>query len=276
MQKLISELIRLFVLDGQQYASSDDALASAPAGILSPEILERHLRGEHSVALNMVKEAGLTRVLTIDFDGAAKDKGAQSWDRLSEVANALQAQLDLPAPAVSITGTGYRLWLSLQTPIALAAARQFLQLLRLAYFPDFTKEAIRVQPDPDLPDAPAPTWIELPPCPHLASGKWAAFIHPGMGASFSDEPGLEMAPPFAAQAAFLEGLRSISDAQFTQALSQLRHGQEAQTQPHAAPPSAAAVSSNPGLLLKDATLEDIVRHLHANNIEPTFRHLLKR
>jgi hypothetical protein len=26
-----------------------------------------------------------------------------------------------------------------------------------------------------------------------------------------------------------------------------------------------------GLLLKDATLEDIVRHLHAKNIEPTFR-----
>jgi len=28
------------------------------------------------------------------------------------------------------------------------------------------------------------------------------------------------------------------------------------------------------LLLKDATLEDIVRHLHAKNIEPTFRHLV--
>jgi hypothetical protein len=28
------------------------------------------------------------------------------------------------------------------------------------------------------------------------------------------------------------------------------------------------------LLLRDATLEDIVRHLHAKNIEPTFRHLL--
>jgi hypothetical protein len=28
-----------------------------------------------------------------------------------------------------------------------------------------------------------------------------------------------------------------------------------------------------GLLLKDATLEDIVRHLHGQNIEPTFRFL---
>jgi hypothetical protein len=29
-----------------------------------------------------------------------------------------------------------------------------------------------------------------------------------------------------------------------------------------------------GLLLKDATLEDIVRFLHSKNIEPTFRHLI--
>jgi hypothetical protein len=28
------------------------------------------------------------------------------------------------------------------------------------------------------------------------------------------------------------------------------------------------------LLLKDATLEDIVRHLHSLGIEPTFRHVL--
>jgi hypothetical protein len=38
--------------------------------------------------------------------------------------------------------------------------------------------------------------------------------------------------------------------------------------------AAARPSSLPdGLLLKDATLEDIVRHLHEKNIEPTFRFL---
>jgi hypothetical protein len=29
------------------------------------------------------------------------------------------------------------------------------------------------------------------------------------------------------------------------------------------------------LLLRDATLEDIVRFLHAKQIEPTFRHLIR-
>src|SRR5438067_1726504 len=99
MQKLISELTRLYLLDGQQYADDFDGHAFASAETLSPVILERHLRGEHTIAINLVKEAALTRVLLVDFDGAAKGKGEQSWDRLVAVANALQSQLDLPAPA---------------------------------------------------------------------------------------------------------------------------------------------------------------------------------
>ena len=52
----------------------------------------------------------------------------------------------------------------------------------------------------------------------------------------------------------------------------------AAAQPKTAPaPAPVAAAGNPDtLLLKDATLEDIVRHLHALNIEPTFRHLIKR
>ncbi|WP_229425031.1 hypothetical protein [Massilia sp. Se16.2.3] len=38
--------------------------------------------------------------------------------------------------------------------------------------------------------------------------------------------------------------------------------------------AAPGASPNDSLLLRDATLEDIVRHLHARGIEPTFRHLL--
>jgi hypothetical protein len=104
-----------------------------------------------------------------------------------------------------------------------------------------------------LPPAPP----VLPPRLNPASGKWSAFIHPGMGASFAGDEGLEMQPPEAGQVALLESLESASPAQFAQALARLR-------------PQGPAAE---GLLLKDATLEDIVRHLHAKNIEPTFRFL---
>jgi hypothetical protein len=108
--------------------------------------------------------------------------------------------------------------------------------------------------------------VELPPSPNTAAGTWAAFIHPGMGASFADESGLDMAPPVAGQVAFLEGLDSIAPGQFRDALARL----EAPVAPAVAPPPPTA----DGLLLKDATLEDIVRVLQARGIEPTFRFTL--
>jgi hypothetical protein len=91
-----------------------------------------------------------------------------------------------------------------------------------------------------------------------------------MGASFAQDTGLEMAPPIAAQAAFLEGLRSISAEQFAEVLGAL---------PVSLPvvvATAVPAAAPAGLLLKDATLEDIVKFLHAKNIEPTFRHLLPK
>ncbi len=173
------------------------------------------------------------------------------WPLLCTVANALQTELALPAPAVSISGKrGFRLWLSFEAPVDTDMARQFLTALHQAYFPDVALDAA----------APA----ELPPFQHQESGLWAAFINPGLGASFADESGLEMAPPLAAQAALLESVHSISAAQLQHALRQL------------APSAAPAASASQGLLLKDATLEEIVRHLHTLNIEPTFRHLIKR
>jgi hypothetical protein len=178
------------------------------------------------------------------------------------VANALQGQLGFPAPAVSISGAdGYGLWLSLETPVPTALAQEFLELLGKAYFP-----SIPIRPDAAIGS------VELPPCQNQRTGKWAAFINPGLGASFADEQGLEMAAPFAGQAALLDSLQSISQTQFLHAMNTLRRL-------HGAPPIASEPRSEPasaphGLLLKDATLEDIVCYLHSKNIEPTFRHLI--
>jgi hypothetical protein len=244
MHKLISELRRLYLLNDHRY---DD------------ESLARHLRGEATLAVDLANAEGLTRALVIDFRKAGDE---QHWTRLCDVANALQTELGLPPPAVSVSGgNSYGLWLSLASPIPAAQARQFMALLHKAYFED-------EQFDPGR------TVVEIPPCLHTATSLWAAFINPGMGASFAEELGLEMQPPIAAQAAFLEGVQSIGDAEFAKALELLQKKQT--VTPAAAPRTAATHTVTPeGLLLKDATLEDIVKHLHSMNIEPTFRHLLK-
>jgi hypothetical protein len=246
MDKLISELNGLYLLPGTT----------------SPELLTQHIRGQNTLAIDLAKN-GLTRAIVITFQKTGDSGEAQHWTRLCAVANALQSDLGLPAPAVSISGAdGYGLWLSLEAPVPVAQAQRFLELLHRAYFPD-------IELRPDAVTAP----VELPPCLNKSSGKWAAFIHPGMGASFADEPGLEMAPPMAGQAAFLEGLESISEAQFLGALDMLQQAQA--VAPVASVPAAEQAVAPEGLLLKDATLEDIVRFLHSKNIEPTFRHLIE-
>lgn len=246
MQKLISELTRLYL----------------PADIFSPEVLAQHILGQTTLAIKLTTDDGLTRAMVIPFRKMGDSEDAQHWSRLCAVANALQVQLGFPAPAVSVSGAnGYALWLSLEAPAPAVQVQKFLELLRKAYFPDMDL----------LPDAVSGP-VELPPCLHQSTGKWAAFIHPGMGASFADESGLEMAPPFAGQAAFLEGLHSISEVQFLRAVNMLQ--QSHSVAPMVCVPTSKCTVVTDNLLLMNATLEDIVRFLHSKNIEPTFRHLI--
>ncbi|MYM66612.1 hypothetical protein GTP45_07170 [Pseudoduganella sp. FT55W] len=236
MEKLTFELQRLYLFAGQQLDGA---------------------------ALDLVNAAGMVRTLVIDFHKAAEE---QHWARLCDVANALQTELGLPAPAVSVSGGEcYRLWLSLEQPIPETQAKQFLALLHKAYFEDEQIDFGRSR-------------IDLPPSQNRATGLWAAFVNPSMGGALAEDLGLEMMPPEAAQAAFLERLSSITEEEFAQALAKLRGKQDAAAQAPAAasaPPARDAHTTPAGLLLKDATLEQIVLHLHAMGIEPTFRHVLK-
>ena len=87
MQKLISELKRLYVIEGQQYHDQDKSGESYfPAGPLSAAILAEHLEGTKTVALNLVSEAGMARAMVIDFDGVAHGKGKQHWEALASLA----------------------------------------------------------------------------------------------------------------------------------------------------------------------------------------------
>lgn len=238
MHKLIAELRRLYLPDGS----------------VDEDLLARRMSGEDASAVTLVGAQGQSRALVIAFHKFEDGRDATHWERLCVVANALQTELGLPAPAVSMGGDqGFFLWLSLEQPIALCVAQQFMELLGAAYRVEVASAA-----------------YALPPCRHPDTGRWAAFIHPGLGASFVDESGLEMPPPLAGQAALLEPLQSISKQKFLQAMDLL-------TQARAGDQTGPARSAAPvpeGLLLKDATLEDIVNHLHALNIEPTFRHLI--
>jgi len=197
MQKLISELKRLYFYKGQIHHDQDKTGESYfLAGNLTPAILEEHLAGDKTIALNLVAEDGTCRAMVFDFDGVAHGKGKQHWERLADLANKMQTELGLPAPAVAVSGRkGWGLWLSLEQPVPAAQAQQFLHLVRKAYLADIPKDELDLRPDTDKATKAAQAVAKLPPCLHRASGLWAAFINPGMGASFIEEAGLPAAPP---------------------------------------------------------------------------------
>lgn len=246
MDKLISELTRLYLLP------------DSPAA----QALAQRRDGGPCAPVDLASRDGFTRAIALPF---RKTAGAdvQHWERLCAVANGLQETFGFPAPAVSVASAGgFVLWLSLAAPVPVAQARRFVEGLD------------RLWPDTLPPAAGVTGPVELPPCLNGATGTWAAFIHPGMGASFVDESGLDMAPPAAGQVAFLDGLDSITSDAFHDALARLAPAAPAAPTALLTVPPARDDGIPDGLLLKDATLEDIVRFLHARHIEPTFRFML--
>ena len=215
MNELITELQRLYFLPDQQWHSQQANADSNPAypaeGALRPAVVASSLAGEQTIALQLVSADGMARAMLVDF---AKPG---DWPQVADLYQAVQDELDLPAPAISASGQkGYRLWFSLAEPVPVAQAGSFLDALRCKYLPDITVVNLELLPAGER------TVAKLLPALHEATGKWSAFIDPSLGAMFVDEPGLEMAPNMGRQADLLAGLKSIKAVDFQRALSVLQ------------------------------------------------------
>ena len=68
-----------------------------------------------------------------------------SWEVLSRVWHGVQTELELPAPAIAVSGIdGLQLWFSLAEPIAVPHAHAFLECLRSRFLPDIESSRIRL------------------------------------------------------------------------------------------------------------------------------------
>lgn len=221
MNKLIAELRRLYFLPDQQWHSrTQDAagkVTDLAEGDLSPEVVAKVLAGEAGAGLDLVSAAGMARVMVVSF------KRAGDWDLVANLYQAVQNDLDLPAPAVSVSGrAGYRIWFSLAEPVSVVQALDFLDALHVRYLPGIPASCLELHPGTDLPASTGKSIVTLVPALHNATGKWSAFIDPSMGSMFVVEPGLEMAPNLERQASMLASLESIKDGAFQRALEMLR------------------------------------------------------
>ena len=107
MNNLTTELRRLYFLDEQQWPSrqpgDSDNAADFAAGALTPANVAECLAGETGIAFNLVSPAGTVRAMVVDFHKAS------DWVAIANLYQAVQDELDLPAPARSVSGQkGYR------------------------------------------------------------------------------------------------------------------------------------------------------------------------
>ncbi|MFZ2269674.1 MAG: hypothetical protein WAV95_19015 [Azonexus sp.] len=244
MHNLFSELQRLYFLPDQYWLSQKLKNGGEPAyavdGPLTPEIIGQSLAGELSVTLNLVSAGSTVRAMLVVFNKAS------DWPAAARLFQAVQDDLELPAPALSVSGRhGFRLWFSLAEPVSVAQARRFLAGLQRNYLAELPAASRQFRPAIEAGAEEGPALVKLTPALHLATGKWSAFIDPSLGAMFVDEPGLAMAPNMDRQAQILAGLESIQPADFELALERL---QEPAVTDTASPPAPGnAENTRPGL-----------------------------
>ncbi len=191
---------------------------------------DRLYRSEHDASL--VDAQGRVRALVLEVVQPA------GWDALSLAWQGVQAELELPAPAIAVSGVdGVQLWFSLQEPVALARGRAFLEQLRARFLADVPPARVRLWPDDATPVHHAAAVPAL-----QASGNWSAFVSPDLAAVFSDTPWLDIEPGDEGQATLLRGLQPTRSAAFDAALARL----DADARAPAPAPAEAAPAPDAG------------------------------
>jgi len=190
MDELIAELQRLYL------AGPTDAPAAA---------LLSMLRGEGGASIDLLGPDGTVRALVIELDSGL-------WTQAAQLYEGVQSELELPAPAVSVSGgKTYGLWFSFAVAVPQSRAEAFAEVLRQRYLAEVPATRLTLHPRAPLQLVPA----------HLGEGRWSAFIDASLGSMFVDEPWLEMAPSLHKQAELLAEHASIKPDALERALGVL-------------------------------------------------------
>jgi hypothetical protein len=192
MNRLQAELHRLFL--PQPCAPS--GVEASPPGLIGPD--------------------GDVRALVIEL------KRPPSWEALGAVWQGVQAELDLPAPAIAVSGTdALQLWFSLAEPVAAGRAHEFLDRLRLRYLAEVEPRRVRLLPSLEVSAPLEERHAALVPALQESTGNWSAFLAPDLAPVFADTPWLDTPPNEEGQAALLRSLVPMQPPDFEAAWNRL-------------------------------------------------------
>ncbi len=176
--------------------------------------LPHPVAGADATTTSLVDPHGMMRAMVLELARPA------DWEQLSRVWLGVQSDLDLPPPAVAVSGSdGFALWFSLAEPVAFAQAHAFLKALCARYLRELPAGRLRLMPAADAAIS-QQAGHTLPP--RLQStGYWSAFIAADLAPIFADTPWLDSAPGNDGQAGILSPLTSITPPAFEAALERL-------------------------------------------------------
>jgi hypothetical protein len=174
------------------------------------------IQNPHGGEPGLIAPDGTVRAMVLELARPA------DWTLLSTLWRGVQTDLELPAPAIAVTGIdGYQLWFSLAEPTSVPQAAGFLEALRGHYLSLVAPARIVMIPSVDAASPGNIRHAKLVPAQQSATGHWSAFVAPDLAAIFSEDPWLDLAPNPDAQASVLSRLECIKPAVFQAALEQL-------------------------------------------------------
>ena len=157
---------------------------------------------QRGYAAPLITADGRTRAMVLELARPA------DWQVMSAVWQGVQADLNLPAPAIAVSGVdGYQLWFSLAEPVWVAQAHAFLESLRVRYLGAIATSRVGLMPSTSH-------HANLVPAQHHGTGLWSAFVAPDLAPIFSDSPWLDVCPSAEAQANVLARMKSIKPDAF--------------------------------------------------------------
>nr|WP_315232414.1 hypothetical protein [uncultured Albidiferax sp.] len=216
-----------------------------------------HFTGEGANAEEsaLISHEGVVRAMVLELARPA------DWNGLSALWQGVQADLELPAPAIAVSGIdGFQLWFSLSDPVPAVEASNFIEFLRLRYLSNIARGRIDMWPSVDASSSGNFQNTKMVPAQIDETGQWSAFIAPDLAAVFSDERWIDVCPSADAQADILSRLVSIKAADFQMLLGRLHAAANSATSP-----AALAVTQRGG---SRSDLEPAAVKLSENSLDP--------
>lgn len=164
-------------------------------------------------------QPGRTRTLLLEV------KAPGGWRELSHAWKGVQADLQLPAPAIAVSGSdGLQLWFSLAEPVDASRAMAFLDGLRRRYLGGLPAALVRMVPVHASVVGASPQAVALPPH-QVASDRWSVFVAHDLASLFEEERWLDQPADVDAQADLLSRIDVTKPDAFDKAMALVGHGE---------------------------------------------------